>query len=623
MSTAQVDAALELAGEEFRVFPISAGRKSPPVKNWQQWATRDAEKIRAHWSAAPLDNIGIATGDGLLVLDVDGEAGARSLALLELTHGKLPDTCRVATPSGGVHYYFSGPDVSNSVGALGAGLDVRSRGGYVCAPGSKTEKGIYTVANAADPAPVPEWLLELCTKPREKKNTGEPVADAAPDVLERAREWLTLQPAAIEGEGGDAHTFKIACGLRDLGVSQAQAVELLAGEWNARCAPPWTLAELETKAANSYRYAQNEAGAASVSADDFPVAVQEMATATIERAAKRFKGASIHDFARRLGDGRGYVVKGLLERASYAVLYGDPGVGKSFLALDVGYHVAAGKPWMNRRVIGGPVLYLAFEGTGGMAKRAAALEHHYGSLAGVPLHIEPAHWNLTDSAQRKDFAARVAEIMAEDFGGKHPVLIVVDTLARAFRGDENSAADIGAFNASVGHLIDRTGACTLVIHHSGKNKSAGARGSSALLGAVDTELEAAAGELRATKQRDAETGAAIGFQLRPLLVGEDADGDDVMSCVVLPGAAGTRATWKPSGKAATVWSVLCDLSGPENGLVERGALLAEVRRRAYPTGGTPEATPRRTLDRALGAFLEHGLVEGPEGGPWRRTLKGG
>src|SRR3546814_1418550 len=56
-------------------------------------------------------------------------------------------------------------------------------------------------------------------------------------------------------------------------------------------------------------------------------------------------------------------------------------------------------------------------------------------------------------------------------------------------GDENSAQDVGAFNAAVASLQEATGACVVVVHHSGKNKAAGARGSSALLGAIDTEIE--------------------------------------------------------------------------------------------------------------------------------------
>src|SRR5207249_3066007 len=86
------------------------------------------------------------------------------------------------------------------------------------------------------------------------------IPDAPAEALERARQWLALQPAAIEGQGGDARTFATACGLRDLGVSEAQAVELLSNEWNSRCSPPWSVAELETKAANAFRYAETDAG---------------------------------------------------------------------------------------------------------------------------------------------------------------------------------------------------------------------------------------------------------------------------------------------------------------------------------------------------------------------------
>ena len=52
--------------------------------------------------------IGLPTGKttGLVVLDVDGEAGAESLRQLERRHGELPSTASVATPSGGQHFYF-------------------------------------------------------------------------------------------------------------------------------------------------------------------------------------------------------------------------------------------------------------------------------------------------------------------------------------------------------------------------------------------------------------------------------------------------------------------------------------------------------------------------------------
>jgi hypothetical protein len=617
--------AAELAGEGFRVFEIPGRVKSPPVAGWQRIATSDPEKA----GRIPISsNLGIATGAGLLVLDVDGEAGAQSLAALELMHGALPETCRVSTPSGGVHYYFtSDAPIANSASKIGPKLDIRGEGGYVVAPGSRTEKGEYTVAHAAEPAPAPQWLLDLCGKPREKQNTGAPVADAPADAIERARQWLAGHEPAIQGAGGDAHTYATACKLRDFGVSQAQTVELLAGEWNGRCSPPWDVRDLETKARNAYAYSQDVAGKLGVVESDLPAPEKPSQAATLfdkpEAPAEkpRVKGGTLHDMAKRINSGA-YLVKGLLRRQSHAVMFGAPGEGKSYVALDLSWHIAAGREWHGRRVSQGPALYLAFEGLGGMPERAAALLQHYGREP-VPFVIEPAAWNLRNEADRKALGGRVAEIRAEHFGGEQPALIVLDTLARAMAsGDENSAQDMGALNAAVAALIASTGACVMLIHHSGKDRGKGARGSSALLGAVDTEIEVADRKIIASKQRDMAMGAPVGFKLAPVLVGEDSDGDPLQACVVLPDVAGAGKQWKPTGKAAHAWAVLCELSGDGNAPVDRGALLAGFRARAYPTGGKPESTVRSALDRALGAFIDRDMIEGPEGGPWRRAFEG-
>ena len=67
--------------------------------------------------------------------------------------------------------------------------------------------------------------------------------------------------------------------------------------------------------------------------------------------------------------------------------------------------------------------------------------------------------------------------------------MVFDTLAHCFGGnDENSAEDMGAFIQDCDAIKQRTGATVIVVHHSGKNEEAGARGSSALRGALDVEL---------------------------------------------------------------------------------------------------------------------------------------
>jgi hypothetical protein len=214
---------------------------------------------------------------------------------------------------------------------------------------------------------------------------------------------------------------------------------------------------------------------------------------------------------------------------------------------------------MGRKVHAGPVLYLAYEGQGGLVKRAQALRRKYGQ-ADVPLFIAGATFNLRDKAGRQELGAVIAELPST------PVMIVIDTLSKALSlsgGDENSAQDVGSFNAAVQALIESTGACVMIIHHSGKNKSAGARGSSALLGAIDTELEVDGGRVLSRKQRDIEAGEPIGFKLVPVVVGLDEDGDEVTSCTVESDAVAAGPHGKISGNAKRGFDVLCDLR-PDN-----------------------------------------------------------
>ena len=58
-----------------------------------------------------------------------------------------------------------------------------------------------------------------------------------------------------------------------------------------------------------------------------------------------------------------YLIKGWLDRGAASVLYGESNVGKTFLALDIALHVAAGLRWHGVRVAEAcPVIYIATEG---------------------------------------------------------------------------------------------------------------------------------------------------------------------------------------------------------------------------------------------------------------------
>ena len=64
---------------------------------------------------------------------------------------------------------------------------------------------------------------------------------------------------------------------------------------------------------------------------------------------------------------REYLVKGLLDRGAFSVLYGEAGSGKTHVALDLALHLAQGLNWQDRKTKQGSVIYVAAEG--GLAAR--------------------------------------------------------------------------------------------------------------------------------------------------------------------------------------------------------------------------------------------------------------
>lgn len=253
--------ALPLA-KHFRVFPLVPGSKIPAIKQYSSQATQDPKTIE-QWSVRwPDANVGIATDD-LLAIDIDNKGekkGDDEVLLLELQGNILHPTYEQRTPTGGRHliYRVDSP-LKQGVNVLARGIDTRSRGGYVVGAGSVTERGVYT-AQFRQIEKAPEWLvarLASQTKPRRADISASVSSRAA----ERAIDYLVnLAPLAVQGQGGDETTFKVACKLKDLGCDELLAHELMFERWNSRCSPPWSAEELRGKIANAYSYGQNSPG---------------------------------------------------------------------------------------------------------------------------------------------------------------------------------------------------------------------------------------------------------------------------------------------------------------------------------------------------------------------------
>lgn len=142
--------------------------KHPRLRRGLHDASLDPDQLRSWWRRWPAANVGVVTGaaSGLVAVDVDGPAGAASIARLQLDHGPLPATRRQVTARG-EHLLFAHPgwQLPNSSGLLGAGVDVRGDGGLLVAAPSLHATG-HRYRWFADPdrqavAAMPEWLASL------------------------------------------------------------------------------------------------------------------------------------------------------------------------------------------------------------------------------------------------------------------------------------------------------------------------------------------------------------------------------------------------------------------------------------------------------------------------------
>ncbi len=243
--------------------------KHPLTRNGVKDATDDEAQIQTWRTKYPKAHWGVATGvrSGVVVIDLDrrpGKDGIASLKVLAEPHGGVPHTRLVRTGSGGLHLYFRHPGgwVPNSAGKLGPGIDVRGDGGYVVSAGSgHISGGIYKTLSDTPPMDLPAWLLTSSPAPASiAPPQHRPFPPATRKQLDTAEQDLDQHGPAIEGQGGDAHTF-VACAilLNDHALTVEEATPLIQ-KWNRRCVPPWDEADLLAKLRGGGKYASRPFG---------------------------------------------------------------------------------------------------------------------------------------------------------------------------------------------------------------------------------------------------------------------------------------------------------------------------------------------------------------------------
>ncbi len=240
----------------------------------------------------------------------------------------------------------------------------------------------------------------------------------------------------------------------------------------------------------------------------------------------------------KLGKASEWLIKGLLPAQGLATIFGPPGCGKSFLALDAAMHIALGRDWFGSKVQPGGVIYIAAEAGIGMRKRVRAFMQHHDLTGGIGFGLITVAPNL--GAKDGDTRPLIEEITAQSAALELPIrAIFIDTLARVAPGlDENSAAQMGIFIDNAETLSEAFNCIAVAVHHSGKDIDRGMRGSSALHGACNAEwqIKDTTGVRSATlvKMKDGEDGLTWKFSLCVEEVSVDEDGEPVTSCFVVP-----------------------------------------------------------------------------------------
>jgi hypothetical protein len=232
----------------------------------------------------------------------------------------------------------------------------------------------------------------------------------------------------------------------------------------------------------------------------------------------------------KLGIKSPWLVEGVIPQLGLVAVWGPPKCGKSFWTFDLAMHIALRWPYRGRRVNGGPVAYLAFEGAAGFGARAEAFRRTHDITGKVPL------WLLASNAKLvRDHKALIASIDGQM--DAPPMAVVLDTLNRSIDGSESKDADMGAYLAAAETIVQEFDCVVIIVHHCGIDGSR-PRGHTSLTGAADAQLsvkrDKGAIVVEVEAMKDGAEGVTFTSSLQVIDVGTDENGKTISSCVIAP-----------------------------------------------------------------------------------------
>lgn len=388
---------------------------------WTEFQNRLATpEEREKWAN---NDIGIVTGpiSRIMVLDIDGQEGAKSIAAYD-----IPRTWSVKTPHG-VHHYFRWVDaLDNKVTTrtrILEGVDVRGQGGYV---------KFYGWVNGPHNAPLslpPQWLIDLLP------NNGEaPKAAVQANGLSKFSDILN---GIKDGNRNESFT-RIAGGLRARGYKPDEIFDLL----------------------------QSKAAQVSFSDSELRTVCNSVGRYEPKIVINDEQGQSVESFLENIQETK-WLCEPIIANNTLGFVAGLPETGKTWVLIDLAIECArGGGMWLGKFPVKGcKVLFIDQERAKsetqrrfkaiieGKAMETSSLSGKLWIRCGTTTRIDLQH---SFDAFRKE----LAEI--------RPDLVIVDSLATFHTKEESNRMEIQQVMERIKALRNEFNCTFLIVHHETK-----------------------------------------------------------------------------------------------------------------------------------------------------------
>lgn len=278
--------------------------------------------------------------------------------------------------------------------------------------------------------------------------------------------------------------------------------------------------------------------------DDLPV-VANKAPARSRFSLTRFAD----DFNKPIA---AHLIRNILPAKGLVLVTGKEKSGKTFLIMSLMMSIASDELyWAGRKEHkisdaskDGIVVYVSAEGHAGFRLRKMAYAKEKGwseeKLKSIRFFDVQAAPNLRNKAELNELIDQIK------LAGWKVICVVVDTLARTINGNENDGEVMSEYVNSCSKLSDELDTLVILAHHLNKSDDSDIRGSSVLPGAIDAEIRVVKEEMKEGQHWNvdnvrsaslrrckdmAEAEKFYHFTIKPVLVGTDAEGNDVISCI--------------------------------------------------------------------------------------------